>query len=171
MARRRPRGFQRQVRRKFVWDRTQGFAAAPALSGVDLLANYREQPGATHVGATIMRIRGYIYPDPDPEVPTFTRGAIGFRIDSWNEDPASPANSPFAMPDEDWMGWLPYFWELGPTVPTYATWNAQANAYAVDIKANRRIEELNQTLWMFFTAPAAGNTTYNWDLSIGMKLP
>lgn len=174
MARTRPRGWRRQVRRKFVWDRTQGFAAAPATSGVDLLANYRSQPGATHVGATIMRIRGYIYPDPDAGVPTFTRGAIGFRIDSWNESAtgtAGLANSPFAQPDEDWMGWLPYFWELGPTVQTFATWNPQASVYAVDIKANRKIEELNQTLWMFFTAPSAGNTTYNWDLSVGMKLP
>lgn len=172
MARRRmSRGFARQQRRKFIWDRTQGFAAAPSVSGVDLLANYRAQPGATHVGATVMRIRGYIYPDPDAGVPTFTRGVVGFRIDSWNEDPTDLTNNPFAQPDEDWMGWLPYFWEQPGNLPTWATWNAQASAYAVDIKANRKLEELNQTLWMFFSSPAAGVTTYNWDLSIGLKLP
>ena len=31
MARRRPRGWHRQVRRKFVWDRTRGFASVPML--------------------------------------------------------------------------------------------------------------------------------------------
>ena len=43
--------------------------------------------------------------------------------------------------------------------------------YAVDIKAQRKLEELNQTLWMFFTPPGEGVITYNWDLSIGLKLP
>ena len=41
MARRRPRGWHRQVRRKFVWDRTRGFASSPDAYGVDLLANFR----------------------------------------------------------------------------------------------------------------------------------
>ena len=36
MARRRPRGWHRQVRRKFVWDRTRGFASSPDAYGVDL---------------------------------------------------------------------------------------------------------------------------------------
>lgn len=172
MARRgRSRGFRRQVNRKFVWDRTQGFAAAPATSGVDLLANFRAQPGATHLGATITRIRGYVYPDPDEAVPVFNRGVVGFRVDSWNEDPLDLDNSPFAQPDEDWMGWLPYFYEIGPTLPTFATWNTEASVFAVDIKSQRKLEELNQTLWMFYSAPATGAITYNWDLSIGLKLP
>ena len=51
------------------------------------------------------------------------------------------------------------------------TWNAQASPYAVDIKAQRKLEELNQTLWMFFTPRGKGVITYNWDLSIGLKLP
>ena len=65
MARRRGRGFRRQVQRKFVWDRTFGFLPTTSTGpfGVDLLAGFRGQPGATHLGATVTRIRGVIYPE------------------------------------------------------------------------------------------------------------
>ena len=103
----------------------------------------------------------------------YLAGAIGFRIDAWNEDPLDVDNNPFAQPDEDWMGWLPYFHyrPVGADLRSEITWNAQASPYAVDIKAQRKLEELNQTLWMFFTPPGEGVITYNWDLSIGLKLP
>ena len=59
MARyRRRAGFSRQVRRKFVEQGTG--AAGIGTVGADLLAPFRAQPGATHLGATIMRIRGYV---------------------------------------------------------------------------------------------------------------
>ena len=166
----------RQVRRKFVWDRTRGFASSPDAYGVDLLANFRSQPGATHLGATVTRIRGYVWPDAvGGEAPAnpYLAGAIGFRIDAWNEDPLDVDNNPFAQPDEDWMGWLPYFHyrPVGADLRSEITWNAEASPYAVDIKAQRKLEELNQTLWMFFTPPGEGVITYNWDLSIGLKLP
>ena len=53
------------------------------------------------------------------------------------------------------MGWLPYFHyrPVGADLRSEITWNAQASPYAVDIKAQRKLEELNQTLWMFFTPP------------------
>ena len=71
------------------------------------------------------------------------------------------------------MGWLPYFHyrPVGADLRSEITWNAQASPYAVDIKAQRKLEELNQTLWMFFTPPGEGVITCNWDLSIGLKLP
>ena len=64
MARRRGRGFRRQVQRKFVWDRTFGFLPTTSTGpfGVDLLAGFRGQPGATHLGATVTRIRGGYLP-------------------------------------------------------------------------------------------------------------
>ena len=56
------------------------------------------------------------------------------------------------------MGWLPYFIDGSqtPNSPNVATWNSQANAWAVDIKSQRKLEELNQTLWMFVSAPWCG---------------
>ena len=110
------------------------------------------------MGATVTRIRGYVWPDAvGGEAPAnpYLAGAIGFRIDAWNEDPLDVDNNPFAQPDEDWMGWLPYFHyrPVGADLRSEITWNAQASPYAVDIKAQRKLEELNQTLWMFFTPP------------------
>ena len=176
MARRRGRGFRRQVQRKFVWDRTFGFLPTTSAGpfGVDLLAGFRGQPGATHLGATVTRIRGVIYPEISTGLEgAFLLGRIGFRIDSWNEDPAELTNQPQEQPDEDWMGWLPYFIDGSqtPNSPNVATWNSQANAWAVDIKSQRKLEELNQTLWMFVSAPGADAINYNYDLSVGLKLP
>ena len=131
---------------------------------------------AQRIWAQLSLIRGYVWPDAvGGEAPAnpYLAGAIGFRIDSWNEDPTDLTNNPFAQPDEDWMGWLPYFHyrPVGADLRSEITWNAQASPYAVDIKAQRKLEELNQTLWMFFTSPGEGVITYNWDLSIGLKLP
>lgn len=142
--------------------------------GVDLLAAFRGQPGATHLGATVTRIRGYVYPELSTALEAAViSGTVGFRIDSWNEDTADSDNSPLAQPDEDWLGWLPYLIDgtQSPQSPNVATWNAQANAWAVDIKAQRKLEELNQTLWMFWTPPAGADPIFmNWNLSVGLKL-
>lgn len=173
MARRRSRGFNRQLRRKFVWDRTAGTVTAGTGGpfGVDLLAGFRGQPGATHLGATVMRVRGYIRPI-GLDTGAQTGGVVGFRIDSWNEDFATEVGlAPMAQPDEDWMAWLPFegsTFELSNNHP--ATWNAQASPWAVDVKAARKLEELNQTLWMFVTPPTAGSIQYNYNLSVGLKL-
>ena len=42
----------------------------------------------------------------------------------------------------------------GPTVPrTNITWNQYASEWAVDVKSNRKLEELNETLWLSETRP------------------
>lgn len=172
MARRRgSRGFARQVRRKFVWDRTFGnlVVSESGALGVDLLAAFRDQPGATHLGATITRIRGHILPVGAVDGPDLIGGTIGFRIDSWNEDPTDTTNAPTQQPDEDWMGWMPFV--NSASAPVQASWNYQANQWAVDIKAQRKLEELNQTLWMFVERPAGNTVTYHYNLSVGLKLP
>lgn len=156
------------ARRKFVWDRSFGSTATDSF-GADLLANYRAQPGATHVGATITRVRGYIIPSAAFSTAALA-GAAGLRIDTWNEDPLDSTNAPEAQPDADWMAWLP--WNLGGveagTLPrTVVTWNEHTSPWTVDIKAQRRLEELNQTLWLFHSQGAP----YFYNLSIGLKLP
>ena len=173
MARRgRTRGFQRQVRRKFVWDRT---SAAPTIGqggpfAVDLLSAFRSQPGATHLGATVMRVRGYIRPvlfDTGPNV----GGVVGMRIDSWNEAVTDDALAPTAQPNEDWMAWLPWSGDQIAANDSVASWNSQASVWAVDVKASRKLEELNQTLWLCTTAPTQGTMVLIYDLSVGLKLP
>ena len=79
--------------RKFVWDRTLGSSGAGDV-GVDLLAPFRGQPGATHLGATVMRIRGYIVPSEVFDV-TGGAGVCGIRVDTWNTDVTDLNNQPF----------------------------------------------------------------------------
>lgn len=170
MARRRSRGFARQVRRKFVWNRNFG-ATGPGQTGVDLLAPFRDQPGATHLGATVMRVRGYIVPG-DAFQTVGNAGNIGMRIDSWNEPFDDVGNQPINMPDEDWLAWLP--WTTGSVpaaVPLHVTWNQEASPWTVDVKAARKLEELNQTLWLFFDQNGGGDRTLYYNLSVGLKLP
>lgn len=170
-TRTRRRGGSRRFQRKFVWDRTFGSIAGPD-TGADLLAPFRSQPGATHLGATIMRIRGYIIPS-DAFGTVAGAGIAGIRVDTWNEDPAEPSNQPVLQPNADWMAYLP--WNLSAVATTdrftgSATWNDQASLWTVDVKSNRKLEELNQTLWLFGDQNGGGDRSYFYHLSIGMKL-
>lgn len=160
-------GVRRAPRRKFVWDRTFGTSAA-GDTGVDLLAPFRSQPGATHLGATIMRVRGYILP-LEAGTSTAAAGVAGLRIDTWNTDVTEPANQPVLQPNYDWMAWLP--WNiLTNSVHPVVTWNAEASPWTVDVKSNRKLEELNQTLWLFLDQNGGGTRQYAYHFSIGMKL-
>lgn len=174
MARRRSRGFARQQRRKFVWNRVWGTlspSSDPATPiGVDLLADFRNTAGASTIGATVMRVRGLISPTGQGTVPN-AASTHGFLIDSVNEDPLERDNMPVNRPEEDWLGWLPWNASLGTVPSEPATWNAQGSPWAVDIKAARKLEEVGQTLWMFMDAPTEGQYFVYYNLSIGLKLP
>ena len=92
------------------WDRTFGQFGAGDV-GADLLAPFRGQPGATHLGATVMRIRGYIVPS---EVFDVTGGAGVCGIRSIRETRTSPTSttSPSCSPTTTgWPGsrgtWVP----------------------------------------------------------------
>lgn len=169
MARTFTRGRQvrRSPRRKFIWDRTFGTTAAGA-TGVDLLAPFRTQPGASHLGATIMRVRGYVLP-LEAGTSTAAAGVAGIRVDTWNESTTEPANQPVLQPDADWMAWLPWNILTNSTHPV-VTWNFQASPWAVDVKSNRKLEELNETLWLFLDQNGGATRQYAYHLSIGMKL-
>lgn len=156
-------------RRKFVWDRTFGALEAPN-TGEDLLAGFRSQPGGTHLGATVTRIRGYIIPS-EAFSTVAAAGVAGIRVDTWNEDPAEPDNQPVNQPDADWMAWLP--WNVGATATAkdmQVSWNHNASLWTVDIKAQRKLEELNETLWLFGDQDGGATRSYFYNLSIGLKL-
>lgn len=174
MARYRSRGYRRQVRRKFVWNRVWGTLSptnqATSITGVDLLQDFRNTPGASTVGSTVMRIRGLLVPTGIDTVPN-AASTFGFLIDSANEDPASGSNMPVNRPEEDWLGWLPWNANLGTVPSEPGTWNSAASPWAVDIKAARKLEEVGQTLWMFMDRPTQGTYNVYYNLSIGLKLP
>ena len=89
--------------RKFVWDRTFGQFGAGDV-GVDLLAPFRGQPGATHLGATVMRIRGYIVPS---EVFDVTGGAgvcVSGSIRGTRTSPTSTTSPSCSPTTTGWPG-------------------------------------------------------------------
>lgn len=171
MARGRSRGFARQQRRKFVWHREVGAWTNPGGTGpfgTDLLTGFRNIPGATHLGATVMRVRGYIYPQVIDGAPTMAAVA-GLRVDTWDQVLTANDVSPLQGSDEDWMGWFPYL-IFGTAGASSVTGNAQADPFAVDVKANRKLEELQETLYLFGSS-TPGDVTWHYSLSIGLKLP
>lgn len=172
MARGRSRGFRRQVRRKFVWHREIGAftttSSGPGTWGYDLLAGFRALPGATHLGSTVMRVRGYIVPELVDPLPSEDLVA-GLRVDTWDQSVTTSVVSPYQGVDEDWMAWFPYLSPSG--APDDVTGNIYASPYAVDVKSSRKLEELNETLWLFGSTPGGTSATYHFNLSVGLKLP
>ena len=128
----------------------RGFASSPDAYGVDLRPT-SEVSLAQRIWAQLSLDSGYVWPDavggeapanPISPVPSASASTHGMKIHSMS------TTTSFAQPDEDWMGWLPYFHyrPVGADLRSEITWNAQASPYAVDIKAQRKLEELNQTL-------------------------
>lgn len=178
------RNFTRRNRRaplrKFVWARATGFASAPETSGVDLLDLFQAEYGAQLLGCTVVRIRGFVTPfvTGGTAGETAVSGRWGIIVESDNElstqDPL--VQGPGARPHDDWMMWAPFSFEpvaLGPVGDQPATWNAEASVWGVDIKSNRKIEELGQGLHLWYDYVASGGVNVNLDyqLSIGLKMP
>lgn len=173
--------------RKFVWARsfgTLGFSADPATTfiGADLLGNFQSEYGAQLLGATVVRVRGFIAPG------IATAGAdsagyaatVGMIVDK-DRDPATgyilQGNEDLAVEQrehDDWMAYLPFTVQNPSDVRTDITWNTMASPYAVDIKSSRKIEELGQTLQLWTSTPPADNPDLpgiGFHLSVGLKLP
>lgn len=161
-----------RARREFEWSRSQGFFSAAAGGagpfGVDLLAFYRSQPNGNHLAATITRVRGFIYPEFADTPPTQFANA-GLRIANFDEDPADISNIPINGPDEDWLGWFPILIDQTVTPTQIANWNEGAG-WAVDVKAMRRLNGRQRSLWLFGDAPSSGAINWHYNLSVGMKL-
>ena len=162
-------GAQCAPQRKFVWDRTFGQFGAGDV-GVDLLPPSGVSLVQTHLGATVMRIRGYIVPS---EVFDDRRCRClryqGRYVEHGRHRPQQPA-LPAARLRLDGLAPVervpPDLPSLAPTSPETST----PSEWAVDVKSNRKFEELNETLWLFGDQTGAGERTYFYHLSIGMKL-
>ncbi len=183
MARRGNFGSRRRGRRaplrKFVWARTTGVLVGPSETGADLLDVFQTEYGAQLVGATVMRIRGYIR--PNVVATSVVTGHCGIIVESDNElnDQNALQQGPSARPHDDWLAWLPWLVDNSTGVPALSrvaetSWNFNASPWAVDIKSSRKIEELGQGLHLWYDFVAGGGEPtppVDYDLSIGLKLP
>ena len=159
------RNTRRTPQRKFVWARTQHIFAVGSDQrnyGVDLLQQFQQEYGAQLLGATVVRIRGFILPFMTETFAGTVSGTSGIIVDSNDADfeVGGPNdgnnNTPLVRDHDDWLAWLPWAFTSQATTGyiDVATWNQTASPWAVDIKSSRKIEELGETLWMFNNMPA-----------------
>lgn len=166
--------------RKFVWARSRGeYVPGEASSaGADLLADFKARAGGNIlIGATVMTVRGFVVPDvASGELEWGTFGIRVCNLADVEGDPAGQVDqTPDSNPEADWMGWFPYIVDYrAATRPENATWQDNASPWSVDVGSNRRMEELGETLGLFFSTGLEGTFgvyMVRWTLSVGLKLP
>lgn len=162
-----------------VWARTGGDLTPPAAgTAVDLLETFRADGGTT-IGATVTRTRlslslnwGGLVADQ-----TINRLVMGVLVDQ-RDQPESQVPRPAVELHADWMHWAPY-----PAVPEYSALTYPGvetpdpvgllTSLMIDVKSQRKCEELGDTLWAVFDPTFAGVTELNitWSASVLLKLP
>ena len=177
---RRKRSFsRRQLARKWVWARSMGtgIVAAPdggALFGgftTDLLEEFKAGYGADPVGVTVSRIRGQILYSPGPVATQETQNAvIAARIAT--EPFGENEEVPHQVPHADWFMWYPTLSTTHFLQDSQLNGNVYQERIDVDVKANRKLEELAQGLVLAASHDTIGVAAeFTWNLSIGLKLP
>ena len=153
--------------RRLVWSRSTQSSVAVTNAQYDLLTDFRTagQYGAQPLGTTITRVRGAIV--LIPSAPTPTGIVVGMVV----EDRAAPAGQVPLPIDErhvDWMAWQPI-----PSVGRDGV-TGSATSYEFDFRAQRKLDEVGQTLWMSWQE-AVTSVTVTWNvtvfLSVLLKLP
>jgi len=140
----------RPPRRKLVWADSQGdtTVAVGNFLSVDALGEFSGMPGASTVGATVVRIHSRLW-----VTSSVTNGDgiswsfIVDQVDEVEDGPGIPTStahvlSPTFSPNADWM--------------IYTKWNAHpaysfqgaVNNLELDIRSKRKIPELGDTLLM-----------------------
>lgn len=163
-----------------VWARTGGDLTPPAAgTAVDLLETFRADGGST-IGATVTRTRLSLALNWNQlrAGETVTRLVMGVLVDQ-RDQPEAQVPRPAVELHADWMHWAPYpavssgslAWPtLGEDVTNTAT------SLTIDIKSQRKCEELGDTLWAVFDPTFPGGTpvtelNISWSASVLLKLP
>lgn len=157
-------------RRKLVWARTSTettFATAAPFTPfqADLLAGFVARYGADPVGCTVARIRGYLQVT---STVTLTPVVVGIRTGTEGEVAATDFNPMAAGEYNDWMAYEPLLAGLAAREPF-----GDVGARMVDIKSMRKLEELDETLFLYAGTDlaAAGTVQLAFNLSVLLMLP
>jgi len=137
-----------------VWCRTNGvlsFAAASSVSSVDLLLNFRNVSGAFTIGTTVMRT--HLNLEVFSSVTLADTFSYGVMRGPKTLAGAGIAGCPNPNTDleEDWAWWDSRVATKTANFPGY--WSQGDNSTVIDIRAKRKIDELNTT-WLFIANPA-----------------
>lgn len=177
---RRYRSGRRAPLRKFIWARSTGFLDRTVL-GADLLGQFQQEYGAQLLGATVVRIKGWVVPNSIGGGADGQQmdGLYGMIVDQDRADYSLANNAEMAVEQrehDDWLYYSPWVVHNYTSAGFFrdVTPNPMASPWAVDIKSSRKIEELGQTLQIWQSTPTAVTPDYTgtgFHLSIGLKLP
>jgi hypothetical protein len=152
------------TRRKFIWARTSasGSQGADSIGRTDMLANFESLYGAELIGCTVVRIRGIIAITSDTELELMAFAAM---VEPNPVGTLETGEGPLARPYAPWMLYEP-FTTLGDNT-------GAVSSRMIDVKASRKIDELDEQLSLYFQTPSgnAGSVSYTYTLSLGIKLP
>lgn len=176
MPRRRFRSFRRtQRKRKWEWIYYQNNFGATASLAKDTLADWRTKMGLTAQlpDMTISRIRGHIsieYPSTEV-INQDNHVQAGFLV-----FPSTVAQAnvprPFSDPWNDWMYWNACFPTLnGPLAIASTLANPVFFDIPLDIKSQRKLHNIDDTLWVIVEENNSLQVQVTVSLAIGVKLP
>jgi len=138
------------ARRKLVWSTTDQSVTliAGANTSLNLLAAL-SVAGSSLLGVTIMRT--HLTLAIDTAVTAADRLRVGFVVDRVSEVGAASAITA-ADPELDWM-----LWRHETAAPTFGS--GGSNVLEYDLRAKRRMQELNQAYLLCITNSAGGSKT------------
>lgn len=180
------RGFSRP-RRKLVWARivasgTAPIAITPALATparLDGLLNFEQSLGASTVGVTVRRTRGYFVAyDVDQAAGEIEQCRFTAYVGDNNDidDPANANDSSFDDLSENRDFYLFEPFVLPPPNAASPAGQSDISGRLIDNRSSRKLEELNQTIIYDVSAfspnaAAVGAVGFTFDLSMLLALP
>lgn len=185
MARRRTsnRGRSGTNRRRLFWARRtalSAFTAADRAASYNLLADFETAYGADLFGFTVTRIIGHYtyWTTSNTGVATTYNVSTGIRVDDESEIDGSteaeqiarlPVNDPFT----DWMFARNNIGVTTTTGDPAQGFQLALNRVDLDLRSQRRLDELGQSLYWFVGLNASPGSDVNvwWDFHILCKRP
>lgn len=154
--------------RKRIWAR-QNAVGVVGVDGtaVDLLQEFESTYGAQLIGCTVARVRGKIVGQPQA-APTVADPGVVWAALVLNETGVSQDVRPVSEPHADYMFYEPCF-ALKRDVAG-SDFSTGQFICDVDIKSMRKIEELNQSLWLVGESFDVG-WSFRLSLSVLVLLP
>lgn len=137
---------------------------------IDALGLFEASLGASAIGVTVVRTRGYISFSPTAAETLQVR--VGAYVGNDSEFEAADANDNAFV---DTAANRDYFlYEPFVAFPTETPNTSDVTRRMIDVKSSRKIEELNQTIFLEFsgiTETATDQSLCNYDLSMLLMLP
>lgn len=168
-------------KRRLFWARRAGlitFSPANYAGIYDLLGDFQEEYGADLFGFTVTRILGNytFWAAPESTTTTFNL-STGIRVDDESEISGSTAGwraskVPIQDPHVDWM-WARNNLGFHPSESEEAASIAPLNRVNLDLRSQRRLDELGQSLYLFAGLNAEPvDSVYAWyDFHVLCKRP